>query len=62
MGKFSTGIIVGSMIGAVGIGMMMNDKMTKRKMIKTGKRMLNKAENAIDTISDTVTDTMENML
>ena len=54
--------MAGSLLGAIGIGLAMNDKMTRKKMIKSGKRMMNKAEYAWDNIADTVEDTIDSML
>ena len=62
MSRFTTGFMAGSLLGAIGIGVAMNDKMTRKKMIKSGKRMMNKAEYAWDNLADTVEDTIDSML
>jgi len=40
MGKFSSGLVAGSAIGALGLAIALSDKRTKRKMIKDGKRAI----------------------
>ena len=40
MGKFSSGLVAGSAIGALGLAIALSDKRTKRKMIKDGRRVV----------------------
>lgn len=62
MGRFSTGLMAGSILGAIGVGMIMNDTMTRRKMIKNGKKFMYKAEDVLDAMADSVADTMDSMM
>lgn len=52
MNKFATGLVAGGIMTALGVTYALNDKKTKRKMIKTGKKAASKAGNMIDDISD----------
>ncbi|MCL2169988.1 MAG: hypothetical protein FWB74_08190 [Defluviitaleaceae bacterium] len=42
MGKFSSGLIAGSAIGALGLAIALSDKRTKRKMLRDGKRVVHR--------------------
>ena len=42
MGKFSSGLVAGSAIGALGLIIALSDKRTKRRMLKDGKRVVGK--------------------
>lgn len=52
MRKFTSGLIAGSVIGAVGLTYAMSDKRTRRRMAKDGKKVMYKANGLIDNISD----------
>lgn len=51
MYKFTTGLIAGSIITAAGITCMMNNNKTKRKIMKAGHMMADKAEDIMDDMS-----------
>ena len=42
MGKFTGGLVAGSVIGAMGLAIALSDKRTKRKMMRDGKRTVHK--------------------
>jgi Mg2+/Co2+ transporter CorB len=48
MKKLTSSIILGSMIGASSIALMNMDKSNLKKAQRSGKRMINKAENLIE--------------
>lgn len=52
MNKFTTGVLIGSAMAMAGIGYMMQDKKAYQKVAKKGKKMVIKAEEAIDDIMD----------
>jgi len=43
MTKFTTGLIAGGIIGAVGLSYAMSDKRTRRRFARDGRRMVRKA-------------------
>lgn len=47
MHKFATGLIAGGILGAVGLGMAMSDKRTRRQMTKDTKKMIDKANDML---------------
>lgn len=52
MNKFTTGMLIGGAVTIAGIGYMMKDKRAYQNMAKKGKRMVVKAEEAIDDMMD----------
>lgn len=56
MNKFTTGLLAGGIMAAVGISYAMNDKNTRHKMIKTSKKVATKAGHVLDDVSDTIED------
>ena len=48
MNKFTTGMLIGGIMTAAGAGWMMMDRRMGQQMAKKGKRMVVKAEEAID--------------
>ncbi len=54
MKKFTTGMLIGGMMTAAGVGYMMMDRNASRQMVKKGKKMVVKAEEAIDDMMDTM--------
>lgn len=50
MNKFTTGLITGGLIGAVGLTYALTDKKSRRRMAKDGKRVMNKANHIMDRI------------
>lgn len=50
MTKFATGLIAGGIIGAVGLTYALSDKKSRQKLIKNGRKMINKADDFMDTI------------
>jgi len=51
MNKFATGIILGSLLGMVGVEYTMHNSSAKRKIVKKGKKAINKAENMMEDMS-----------
>jgi len=52
MNKFTTGMFIGGAMTMAGIGYLMKDKRTYQKVVKKGKKMAVKAEEAIDDMMD----------
>ena len=52
MNKFTTGMLVGGAAAIMGVGYLMQDKKTYRKMMKKGKKMAVKAEEVMDDMID----------
>ena len=50
MNRFTTGMIVGSIVGAVGVMMKDTDKKSRRKMLKSSKKAMRKASAIMDDI------------
>jgi hypothetical protein len=47
MGKFTSGLIAGGALGAIGLAIAMSDKRTRKRMLKDGRKAMNKANNFI---------------
>ncbi|MCL2354026.1 MAG: YtxH domain-containing protein [Defluviitaleaceae bacterium] len=43
MGKFTSGLVAGSIIGALGLTIALSDRRTRKKMIRDGKRVVSRA-------------------
>ncbi|MCL2575554.1 MAG: hypothetical protein FWE33_03885 [Defluviitaleaceae bacterium] len=43
LGKFTSGLIAGSALGAVGLAIAMSDKRTRRRMLRDGRKAVAKA-------------------
>jgi len=43
MGKFTSGLIAGSALGAVGLALAMSDKRTRKRLLRDGRRAVSKA-------------------
>ena len=52
MNKIATSLIIGSVIGIAGAGYMSSSNSTKRKMMKKGKKVVNKAGQALEDMSN----------
>ena len=52
MNKFTTGMLIGGAMTAMGVGYLMMDRRAYHQMAKKGKRMVVKAEEAIDDLMD----------
>jgi len=52
MNKFAAGIIAGGVLSMVGVVCLLNDGKMKRKMIKTGHKAVDKAEELINEVED----------
>ena len=52
MNKFATGLLVGGMVGAVGLTYALRDRKTRRKMSKEGRKIIDRANDVIDNITD----------
>lgn len=48
MNKFTTGLIAGGLIGAVGLTYALTDKRSRRRMARDGKKMMHKANHLMD--------------
>lgn len=54
MNKFATGIIIGSLLGMVGVEYTRHNSSAKRKIIKNGKKAINKAGNMMEDMSSDI--------
>lgn len=55
--KFSAGIVAGAIIGAIGtatLGYAVSDRRTKRKLLNSSRRVIDKASEAICNIGDMI--------
>ena len=52
MNKFATGMLLGGAAAMAGMGYLMKDKRTYQRLARKGKKMVVKAEEAIDDIMD----------
>ena len=52
MNKFATGMLLGGAAAMAGMGYLMKDKRTYQRLARKGKKMVGKAEEAIDDIMD----------
>lgn len=52
MKKFTTGLLIGGAMTMAGLGYLMQDRRACRKIVKKGRKMAVKAEEAIDDIMD----------
>jgi len=43
MGKFTGGMVAGSIIGAMGLAIALSDRRTKRRMMRDGRRAVHRA-------------------
>jgi len=50
MTKFTTGLIAGGIIGAIGLTCALSDKKTRQKLVHNGKKMINRAEDVMDMV------------
>jgi len=51
MHRFATGLLAGSIIGAVGLTIAMGDRRTRKRIVREGKRAMHKAGDVIDDIA-----------
>ena len=52
MQRFATGILAGSIIGAVGMGYLMSDAKTRRRMMRGQRRAMRKTEDLLNGVTD----------
>lgn len=52
MNKFATGLLAGSVVAALGVGYAMNDKKTKKQVMRQGKKIVSKAGHVVDEMTD----------
>lgn len=52
MRRFTSGLIAGSVIGAIGLSYAMSDKRTRRRIARDGRKVMNKANDMIDNVTD----------
>ncbi|MCD8158536.1 MAG: hypothetical protein LUD77_06495 [Clostridiales bacterium] len=48
MGRFRTGLLAGSLIGIIGLSMTMDNRQTRRKVVKDGRLMRRGAGKILD--------------
>ena len=46
--RFATGLLLGGVLGMVGAGFAMQDKAVRRKMLREGKQMVEKAGDLVE--------------
>lgn len=56
MNKFTTGMLLGGAAAIMGIGYLMQDQKTYRKVVRKGKKMAAKAEEVMDDMMDDLLD------
>ena len=54
MNKFTTGMLIGGVMTAAGMGYMLMDRRMSHRIAKKGKKMVVKAEETIDDLMDTM--------
>ena len=52
MARFTSGIIAGGIIGAVGMSLLMSDNKTRRRVMRGHRRAMRKADDLISGVSD----------
>ena len=52
MNHFTTGIIAGSILAAIGVSMIMSDNKTRRRMKRGHRRAMRKTEDFLNGVSD----------
>jgi len=52
MGKFSTGFIAGSVIGAIGLGYIIRDKRARKRLAKDTRKLAKQCVNAVENVTD----------
>jgi len=52
MNRFSAGLIAGSVIGAIGLGIAVRDKHVRKRLMKDTKRLANKCANTLECVTD----------
>ena len=52
MDKMALGMLTGGLLAAVGVGIMMNDKRTRRRVVRNGRRALRKTEHFLHGVGD----------
>ena len=54
MNRFTAGLIAGGIVTAIGMSFAMNDSETRRKLARTGRKVIKQASNAMDDFADNV--------
>jgi len=52
MTRFATGILTGGVLGAIGMGWLMSDGKTRRRIMRNHRRATRKTEDLINGVSD----------
>ena len=52
MNRFASGILAGSIIGAISMGLLMSDNKTRRRMVRGHRRAMRKTEDLLNGVSD----------
>lgn len=52
MSRFTSGLLAGSLVGAVGIAYMMSDGRTRRRVVKDSRKMARRAGDVFENVTD----------
>jgi len=52
MNRFASGVLAGGILAAVGVGMLMSDGRTRRRMIRGHRNAMRKTEDLINGVSE----------
>ena len=52
MNRFASGLLAGSIIGAIGVTYIMADNKTRRRVVRANRRAMRKTEDLINGVSD----------
>jgi hypothetical protein len=52
MGKFTSGLLAGGLVGAIGLGYALRDRRFRKKMLKDGRRIVHRCSNMFDNVTD----------
>jgi len=52
MNRFTSGVLAGGVLAAVGVSWLMSDNKTRRRMIKGHRRAMRKTEDLLNGVSD----------
>lgn len=54
MRKFTTGLITGGVLGALGLTLALSDRGTRNKVVRSGRKAMNSAADAMDDVKSKV--------
>ena len=52
MTRFTSGLFTGGVIAAVGVGLLMTDNRTRKRMVKSSRRAIRKTEDLLNGVTD----------